>query len=327
MSTYNRTLVLVVSKSNTQLMADISLMLSTNDVNKIISKCNSKLKCFLQGGCVPHVNVRKDIFDLAKICEIEYIDFEELRLLIHDNNENIPVNGINMEKSTHTIEVCASMDDRDITKTFRQYDLRVVVNSSEQVLAIIEDVILDIQMFHFYNLDSVFTTIVEKRLFSEIKKKFCDSRNSCYNLINEDRYCSLASYCRDENLSLNYEEYCKLWDEFYKQITTHPNDTPNVLSIDELVDYIISNHEQGQQISPRKLRTLIKKECVNNGMYTLIRWSKRPKTRKEAYKIKVLLKGRWVHIGKIIIVPTSKRYFYQSSEEYFSLFDFYYFGV
>lgn len=324
MGAYNRTLILVVSKANTQLMANISLMLSINDVNKIIDKCNSKLKCYLKGGCVPHVKIRKDIFDLAKNCEFEQVNFEELRLLIHDNFGNIPLNGINEEKNSHTIEVCASTDDSNILATPRQYDLRVVVDSTEQVFAIIEDVILDIQMFHFYNLDSEFSTTDEKRGFSEKKIIFCKERTSCYNLISEDNYCSLASYCRDENLNLDYKLYCNLWDKFYKQLTSSPNDVHKVRSIDELVDYIVSNHEQGEQISRRKLRVLIKKKCVNNGKYTLVRWSKRPKTRKEANKIKVLLKGKWVHVGKIIIIPSSERYCYQNNEKYFSLFDFNY---
>ena len=98
MGTYNRTLVLVVSKANTQLMANISLMLSTNDVNKIINKSNSNLKCFLRGGCIPHVSIRKDIYDLAQNCSLEQVNFEELRLFIHDNYGNIPLNGINKEK-------------------------------------------------------------------------------------------------------------------------------------------------------------------------------------------------------------------------------------
>lgn len=324
MGTYNRTLILVVSKANTQLMANISLMLSINDVNKIIDKCNSKLKCFLKGGCVPRVKIRKDIFDLAKNCEFEQVNFEELRLLIHDNLGNIPLNGINEEKNTHTIEVCASADNSNILAAPRQYDLRVVVDSTEQVFAIIEDVILDIQMFHFYNLDSEFSTTDEKRGFSEKKINFCKELTSCYNLISEDNYCSLASYCRDGNLNLNYKLYCNLWDKFYKQLTSSSNDVHKVRSIDELVDYIVSNYEQGKQISRRKLRALIKRKCVNNGKYTLVRWSKRPKTRKEANKIKVLLKGNWVHVGKIIIIPSSERYCYQNNEKYFSLFDFYY---
>lgn len=325
MGSYNRTLILIVSKTNTQLMTNISLMLSTNDVNKIIDKCNSNLKCFLKGGCVPHVNIKKDIFDLAKNCKFEQVNFEELRLLIHDNFGNIPLNGINEEKNTHTIEVCASADGKDLA-THRQYDLRVVVDSTKQVSAIIEDVILDIQMFHFYNLDSEFSTTDEKRAFSEKKMNFCKGLVSHYNAI-ENNYCSLASYCRDEKLNLDYKEYCNLWDKFYKQLTSSANDVNKVRSIDELVDYIISNHEQGKQISRRKLQTLIKKECVNNGKYTLVRWSKRPKTRKEAKKIKVLLKGKWARVGKIIIIPSSDRYCYKNNEKYFSLFDFYYSGI
>lgn len=137
-------------------------------------------------------------------------------------------------------------------------------------------------------------------------------------MISEDKYCSLASYCRDENLNLDYKLYCNLWDKFYKQLTSSPNDR----SIDELVDYIVSNYEQGEQISRRKLRVLIKKKCVNNGKYTLVRWSKRPKTRNEANKIKVLLKGKWVHVGKIIIIPSSERYCYKIMKNifHFSIF-------
>lgn len=324
MGSYNRTLILVVSKTNTQLMTNISLMLSTNDVNKIIDKCNSNLKCFLKGGCIPHVNIKKDIVDLAKNCQFEQVNFEELRLLIHDNFGNIPLNGINEEKNTHTIEVCASTDGKDLA-TYHQYDLCVVVDSTKQVSAIIEDVILDIQMFHFYDLDSEFSTIGEKRAFSEKKMNFCKELISYYNAV-ENNYCSLASYCRDEKLNLDYKEYCNLWGKFYKQLTSSAKDVNKVRSVDELVDYIISNHIQGKQISRRKLQTLIKKECVNNGKYTLVRWSKRPKTRKEAKKIKVLLKGKWVHVGKIIIIPSSDRYCYKNNEEYFSLFDFYYSG-
>lgn len=168
-------------------------------------------------------------------------------------------------------------------------------------------------MFHFYNLESKFVTTAEKKDFSAKKIAFCKLnglKTYAYST-NEGRYCSLASYCRDKEYKIDYAQYYNLWFEFYEQIIPPPTNDTYPHSTEKLVEYIIYNHPQGKQISPRKLSRLI--SGLDAGRYTLVRWVKKPKNKKTLNKIKILLKGKWCRTGKLLVVPITKRYAYKHS--------------
>lgn len=324
MENLKRSMVIVLSPENTNLMRDCVMHFKTIKIKDKLKENTICLKSALKVSEIPNV-------DITKIeCELEYgeiistsDEINELRFIIHDMKGSEAVNNKSYDKFSHTVELYVNDDLTFSPNDVTSCDLRTVVYSIGQIDAMLEDVVLDIQMFHFYNFENQFVSIADKRKFSKLKREFCEKNNKkicCDYLLNDDAsYCSFASFCRNDNYTLDYKIYCDFWHDFkeylsYKKGILYEDDT------NAIVDKILSEYAHSKQISRRKLYHLI--EPLKKGNYILVRLDRKPKKKKTRKCISSLFNGTKIKVGAINVVPMKYKYVYRKYKKMISMFYF-----
>lgn len=324
MSSLNRSMVLVLSSDNTNLLHECVRYYKTIDINNMLKKSTVNLKSVLKITEIPKVSLTKFFCEVGNNNIIHYNDdINELRFVIHDVNGNDAVNNESYDQFSHTIEIYVNDEPGFKPNDLTACDLKAVISNVNQINAIIEDVVLDIQMFHYYNFENKFNNIQYKKEFSKLKREFCimkKKRIKCGYWLNDDaNYYALSSFCRNDDYSMDYETYCDLWNEFYNYLLSKKY---NLFSQETktIVDRILNEHKQGKQISAKKLYRLV--EPLEEGEYILIRLNRKPKKKKVMKEINALLNSSKVKVGTIHVVPIKYKYVYQKYSKLLSMFYF-----
>lgn len=318
-----RSIVVVFSLSNSDLMSDCAAYFESIDLRKMLKNETKKMKSALKNPNIPSVSLRKYTLDTvnSEDPKINKEVFEEIRFVVHDIDLRDIVEQECNDDFSHIIEICLCNSEIKAINDNPKFDLSVLVMDFSQVKSLIEDVIFDIQMFYCYSLDKTYVYVDERKNFSRIKKQFCVSKklSNPYLTNLNSKYCSIASYCRNNKLELDYKKYGNLWKEFEKHLF-EMNYEANSNETTGLVEEIIKNHEQGGQLSYNRLYKLI--ENLDKGRYTLVRISKRPKKKKVIKEFKSLFGGSDVKVGKIRIIRTECKLTYEKYSNLITTYDF-----
>lgn len=320
MNSNNRSIVVVRTLDNSNLLLECSKYLRCNNIWKLMKKKTKELKNNTKNKDIPFVNLDKFFLETIEGQKINKENYAEIRFVIHDNNGTEYVQENSSCTFSHTIEILLNDDNTSTSDYESIYDLKVIIKDVNMLIAFIEDVVFDIQMFYHYNFDATFSSIEQRKAFSQKKQIFCLNRklHSPYITSTNSNYCSIASYCRNDKFEFNYNQYSELWSEFEKELFFTDNN--NKPAIAKIVDEIISKHPQGKQLSYKKLY----KEIIElpKGRYCIIRIIKKSKNKQVIHSLNPLFKGSKVKIGKFCIIPINKTQTYKDHKEYFSFYDF-----
>lgn len=307
-------LIKVEEGDNRQQYSKIANRTSSFNFDAALRKSNNKLKYALKAD-LPGLSVNvltRGSFDATITSDIA------IRFILHESAQKLPFKKISSNNS-HVIEIEVGSNE-NLMETSGLFEFKAVVNTMDELYSIVEDVMLDIQMFYFFGYNLICKTLVDKKNFSILKLDFCQKQISNCTLVG--RYYSLATLCKNGCTTLDYNEYVKKWKEFNDTIgikNTKPIDD-DIRGIDRIVDYIINTHPFGMQISKRKLRRRISN--LKNGRYILAYLVSRPHNKKVIRNIQPLFKGSKLKRGSMIIVPYEMKTKYKKFNKYINLFVF-----
>jgi hypothetical protein len=174
--------------------------------------------------------------------------------------------------------------------------------SLNEVYALMIDIALDISVFHSLPLlkDS-YDTNARRQILSCEKVQFARDRqlNASHLGIRDTKvgFITFASFARrsSDPLDVDFRRYFEFWEEFIKDRVL-----VEYKHIIDVVRYICTVHKKGGQLSQRRLYSLI--EGLEDGLYVLIRSSKKPGTEKKKQTLLAMLeKTKW-RSGHIKIV-------------------------
>ena len=241
---------------------------------------------------------------------------EELRLYIYKTG-HCDVTTLHTEEVSHALQVSLGNEISRNSWVAGEdgFTAKVFPHSEKMFICLIEDVVLDIQMFYFYGLNAQYKDYLDRRRFSEEKVQFLAKQqiSSYLGEIEDTQYISLASFCRgNDQLEIDYNKYKEMWEKFVHEIQIEGETI-------ESVKQIVRLHPKGGQLSQRKIERLLKN--MPSGRYILVRAEKKPKNKKQ----RTIMKNRfgmekWKN-GKIKLVPLQYKYTYQKMMPYVSLYE------
>lgn len=254
---------------------------------------------------------------------------DTLRLYVCEEG-HYDIKALTNNKLSHGIQI--SLGEENNRKNWvcaeGSFTAKVYVDTPEKLLRLIEDVILDIQMFYFWGFERVYDQVEERRIFSLKKVEFLKEKaySSYLGDIANAQYVSFASFCRDiDNLEIDYNKYVQLWEEFNEIVKETISYDPDKFegfypfSADNLEQMILI-HPKGKQLSIKKIKKILK--TMPSGEYILVRTEKKPKKSRQRIKIESWLSMKKWKTGKIKIIP--KKYYYTARKlvPYVSIFEF-----
>lgn len=278
-------------------------------------KENSELKGKLNRSHIPTVKPKIIKYGLNK-------SDETLRIYVY-RSKLCHIVEIDPVEASHAIQV--SVNDIVFRTGWvngeNNFSAKVFIDEREKIIQIVEDILMDIQMFYIDSFDIEYSDFSERRKFSEYKTQFIveKEKTSYFGELKDAEYISFASFCRDKS-GINYEEYVNLWDDF-KQWLSKKNDIEShlIISFDNVSD-ILKKHPKGKQLSLRKIEKIL--SFLSDGRYYLLRTEKKPNSIKQFKEISTFFGMKNWKTGKIRIVPQSERYRWIRLKPYISLFEF-----
>ena len=313
LSNISRKVCCIISSNSDPLLQNIILDFATETVNGILKKEKHALEKEMRAQLRNMIVKNYTVFEESQILGTHKAD--ELRFVIHDQNQK-PEGYSFCKNNSHVVEISTSSID-DVEES--SFDYRFYVQNDSFIYLIV-DVMLDIQMFHYYGLDKTFNTIEKKREFSLLKVKFCKDLpiSGRFNRSNNfTKYCSFAFFCRDTSNKFNYAKYIKMWSEFIANFNNE-----QALISDKLAKEIIARCKFGAQLSFRKLSNLLN-ICEKGESYVLVRICKKPKTKNMKKKLCALWGRKKVKLGQIKIIPRRLTYQFIKYTDYIEFFDFF----
>lgn len=311
MNNISRIAVCIISATNDSDLESVIYSLETGEIDSALKTANKTLKAALKAPVLPELNVEyfttfkeEDLVMGTNICDIRFV--------IHDSRKHPSGRNISMV-SSHVVEISTS-DECSASFDF----LFVLRNDSFKSLIV--DVMLDIQMFHFYSLDNIYKTVEDKRLFSRLKVEFCKNKIADYRFSSPydfSRYCSFAFFCRESDNNLNFKKYLEMWRSF---VVTLPGKGGSELK-NRTAKSIIAEHPHGKQLSFRKIRGMLD-GCRLGGEYILVRICKRPGEEALKKRLQVLFGGAKLKVGAIKIVSVEQKYKYLKHRNNVEIFEF-----
>lgn len=289
-------------------LTSVALFLSPHEINKIndrLVEFINALKKVLGVPELPHIVLVNKRIDSSEVSE-------NLRIIVQERNG---VCKQNISRCSHVISI--EIADSEIKADNGNYSMRLVTNSRNVIIQIIEDVLLDIFVFNVAGLEDKYKKLSQKRAFSKLKVDFCKGHQIVSNVdqyVDYKNYCSFASFCRAEDGSLDIVGYVKMWDDFINELE---KEIPHIDNKD-VVKEILKQHKKGGQISERRLLAMLSEKP--HGRYVLVRVDKKPTTY-QAQRLKSLFPGV-VKIGKFKIIKQYKRYSYLKFHDCISLYSF-----
>lgn len=246
---------------------------------------------------------------------------ETLRMYVY-RSKWCHLDQVNLKQVTHAIQISVK-DNTTITECVNgddNFSAKVYI-SEEEIIKIVEDILMDIQMFYTESYDIEFISIADRRNFSKYKAEFVKEKNlkGYWNNAGNTEYVSLASFCRNTN-GIEYEYYVSLWREYGKWLDDHNIIKGRLIIKETDISEIIKRHPNGDQISAKRIEKLL--FCIPAGYYCLIRSEKKPKNKKAYKEITTRFGMKKWKTGRIKIVPIEERYSWTRLQPYISIFEF-----
>lgn len=300
--------------SNTELFYKVVQRFMAYNIDSFLRKANNKLSYTL-GAELPGLSVLRTPENNVK--SIDKND-KIIRFMLHDLTE-IKVNHNITDNNSHIVEISVG-ETHDKKNKNDMFEFKVTISSIEELCSIIEDVMLDIQMFYHFGLNKDFKNVEERKNFSLLKVDFCKEKMCDFEI--QKRYYSLATFCKNGSNELDYKNYAELWEAFYKKINGNVYSTEYMTEdyLNKIVDDIINKHPYGNQISRRKLCKIIFN--LKKGRYILACLISRPHNKKTLRIISPLFKGTKLRRGSIMIVPYESRIKYCRQNRYIHVYEF-----
>lgn len=280
------------------------LMLDNNikDIPKEIAKNTKKLNEKL-GAPLPNIEFSKDSISNSK--EGNY------RIIVVPTLNTVPQK-FKFDMQSHII---VALYNPNISSTIWKEDEQCRVDaivefpSALELSHIIQEVALDIQLSHYYQLAS--DNIPDDKELSKAKVNFIDNQSPL-------NYISLATDCRNET-SYDFKKFLKKWEEFNNFYTPSGRRNINAKNNSD-IEKILQSHPQYGQISIKRIQRLINN--LESGDYILIRTTKKPKTQKMTTKVLTQFGIKNWKTGKIKIKPIYEFCNYYRYNRYLSVFKF-----
>ncbi|MTI66598.1 MAG: hypothetical protein FH753_08365 [Firmicutes bacterium] len=149
--------------------------------------------------------------------------FDNLRVVISNNHDNnIKSETFDFKNISHLILINLSKSEEFIDINDLKYSLSVNLNDNERISCLIEDIMFDISMFYSLpKLNEFYDNVERRKDFSNLKKEFIlKQKVDCtYGKLNDYiSYFPIASICRNNDLTLDFKKYLKLWYEFIGEL-------------------------------------------------------------------------------------------------------------
>jgi|694.fasta_scaffold73488_3 hypothetical protein len=228
--------------------------------------------------------------------------YDNTRVVVYSNSHISSTLGIpeTFSEASHVVAINLRQPSFRIAEK-KSYSMHVDLNGpdsydldKDKVFNILEDVLLDLQVFHMLPfLRHFFRSLDDKRAFSLLKAEFIRHNNYKQYGVRSDRsnasYASLASCARNSLPGkLDLEEYKKIWFKFIYNwlfLSTYndsgsENHVPSFDS-EEIINNILSLPRLGGQISERKLKRTLSMDA-GKGFHILFIAIRRPRQSKHA---------------------------------------------
>lgn len=262
-------------------------------------------------------NVKIKILSNAEECD------SNLRLYVYITKKcNTSV--LNAGETSHALQVSLGNNKRkNWVSAESDFSAKVFIDDENKLIMLIEDVVLDIQMFYFYHYEKQYDNYLERREFSKKKVLFLTDRGESSYLgeVKDTEYISFASFCRDgENFEINYDKYLSMWEDF------HHRENANKLSEKDIigVDNLLLSHPKYGQLSIAKIEKILNK--LPYGEYLLVRTEKRPKKQRYSQVIKSRFGMKKWKNGRVKIVPAKYYFTYHKMIPYVSIYEIHWKG-
>lgn len=311
MKNISRRAACMISATNDPVLESAIYSLDTGEINSALKNENKLLKAALKAPVLPELNVEhfttfkeEDMVKGADICD--------LRFVIHDSRKH--PSGQDLSRiNSHIVEISTSGE------CATSFDF-LFISKDDSFKSLIVDVMLDVQMFHFYGLGSIYKTVEDKRCFSALKVAFCKDKKADYRFTSPhdfNHYCSFAFFCRESDNNLNFKKYLEMWQSFVAKL---PGEGGHKLK-DQTAKSIIAEHPHGKQLSLRKVRRMLD-GCRLGGEYILVRIYKKPRKEVLKKRLQVLFGGEKLKVGAVKIVSIEQKYKYLKHRNNVEIFKF-----
>lgn len=283
---------------------NLSILMLNNDIKQVqksINKNTKKLRSLL-GVSLPNIDFTKDSTSNSKEGTYRIIVVSDLSFVPKDFKFN---------NQSHIIIALYTPNKSTIWREDTHFKADAIVNFSSalELSFIIQDVAMDIQLSHYYQL--VTEDIYSDKEISRAKVNF-SSDNKKLN------YISLATGCRFSD-KYNFTQYLEVWNKFSKFYTPVNKRYIDIESL-KSIKKILQSHPQYGQISVKKFRKLILN--LRKGDYILVRTTKKPKnTKMEIHVLSQFGIRKW-KTGKIKVDTINKFWDYYRYNNYLSIFKF-----
>lgn len=225
---------------------------------------------------------------------------EDLRIILKFDEFDEKRLDTKIEESeiSHLVEI--SVIDSKSNDIRTKYLKKIHSKDTHKIKRIIQDVMLDISMYHtFVSPILVDTPDNFKREFTYLKISLAEKNKLSSPIWLSQNYVSLAGYFYDNNNNLDIPKYIQAWNEIKDEVIKRNPEIVNLQSkgvIDQL-----KRHKYIGEISVKKV--LKQAESLESGNYLLIRTTIKPKKKKKRKSILTYFKGTKWRKGKIHIHP------------------------
>ncbi len=298
---------------NSELLNKISLFFQAFDFKNQLRISNGKLKEALKAE-LPPLNV---VRGAKSYDEVIHFDDTCIRFCVHDSSKRINANEF-INYNSHVIEIIIG-EPVNVNPNNNPFEFSINIQTTEELFSIVEDVMLDIQMFYHYGYDKDFQTITERKQFSQLKVDFC---NTFLSEKIQSKYYSFSTFCKNGSTDLDYNEYVKLWNDFSTYLKKNKPSSGASSITEDIVNRITSTPIYGKQISRKKLTN--KLTGLKPEKYLFVYLRSKPHQKKTQSILQSLFSGTTLKRGSFEIVPYKMRCRYERYKRYIS---FYYFEI
>ncbi len=284
----------------------------------------------------PNTNKLKQVLGIEDIVnvKIEIIDDAEksddlLRLYVY-KTKHCNINSVKTKQFSHALQVSLGNDEtrKNWVLAEEGFSAKVFPENKEMMIKLVEDIVLDIQMFYVYGYEKDFCDVMSRKIFSKEKVAYLLNKDekSYLGNIEDAEYISFASFCRDSNEKIDFEKYKEFWEKFDKYLkkdvktSTVQEKESRVIISKANIKFIAECHPKGGQLSVKKIEKYLMNLPV--GKYVIVRTVKKPKKSVQCARIKNKFGMKKWKTGKIKIVPIKHRYTYRKMLPYVSIFEF-----
>lgn len=268
---------------------------------------------------------REHIRTVTPIIEYYGIDDSDKRLRVYAYRSGCcHIENIDVAETSHSIQVSIKDTNEKADWKLGEIDFaaKVYLGDRNDLVNVVEDVVMDIQMFYVYSYDDHCLDVEARRMFSKEKIDFVieNGLTSYWGDVKDSKYISLASVCRNRD-GINYEDYVNLWERFNKWFDDrNKKDTHLESNMGNVAKNLLNNHPGRNQISMKRFRRLLSE--VSLGRYYLIKTERKPKYKKTRVEIESRFGMKKWKNGRLKIVPISDRYTWTRLIPYVSMFEF-----